>query len=147
MPTSNDEHEIRALLDARQDAIRSKNVEKTCACFTDDAVFFSLAPPLREDSPRAEALESWFGTWRGEIGNEIKDLQIVVGADVAYAHCFGRFFGTKVDGETPDVWYRETLGFRRERGQWLITHAHESVPFYMDGSDKAALDLRPDEQP
>ena len=146
MSTSNEEHQIRGLLNARKDAIHNKNAEKTCACFADDAVIFSLAPPLREDSPAAEALENWFGTWRGDIGNEIRDLQIVVGGDVAYASCFGRFFGTKVNGETPDVWYRETLGFRRQRGQWLITHSHESVPFYMDGSNKAALDLSPNEQ-
>ena len=146
MSTSNEEHEIGALLEARKNAIHNKNVEKTRACFADDAVIFSLAPPLREDSPAPDALENWFGTWRGDIGNEIRDLQIVVCGDVAYASCFGRFFGTKVNGETPDVWYRETLGFRRERGQWLITHSHESVPFYMDGSNKAALDLSPDEQ-
>ena len=85
-----------------KDAIHTKNVEKTRACFADDAVVFSLAPPLRVDSPGSEALENWFGK-RGDIGNEIRDLQIVVGEDVAYAHCFGRFFGTKVDGETPDV--------------------------------------------
>ena len=28
-------------------------------------------------------------------------------------------------------------------GTWLITHEHNSTPFYMDGSDKAALDLHP----
>jgi hypothetical protein len=25
----------------------------------------------------------------------------------------------------------------------MVTHEHVSVPFYMDGSDKAALDLKP----
>jgi ketosteroid isomerase-like protein len=28
-------------------------------------------------------------------------------------------------------------------GGWRITHEHNSTPFYMDGSDKAALDLQP----
>jgi len=46
MSTSNEEHEIR-VLEARKDAIRNKHVEKTRACFADDAVIFSLAPPLR----------------------------------------------------------------------------------------------------
>jgi PhnB protein len=32
---------------------------------------------------------------------------------------------------------------RRENGEWSIVHEHESVPFLMDGSDKAALDLKP----
>ena len=28
-------------------------------------------------------------------------------------------------------------------GVWRITHEHHPTPFYMDGSDKAALDLQP----
>jgi PhnB protein len=51
--------------------------------------------------------------------------------------------GTKTDGEKVDMWLRETFCFRRLGGQWKITHQHESVPFYMDGSYKAAVDLKP----
>jgi hypothetical protein len=28
----------------------------------------------------------------------------------------------------------------------MITHEHESVPFYMDGSNKAAVDLTPERE-
>jgi hypothetical protein len=28
-------------------------------------------------------------------------------------------------------------------GKWAIVHEHVSVPFYMDGSYKAAIDLKP----
>ena len=42
-----------------------------------------------------------------------------------------------------DLWFRETLGFRKIDGKWTITHEHSSVPFYMDGSFKAAIDLKP----
>ena len=41
------------------------------------------------------------------------------------------------------LWFRSTIGFRKIGGKWLITHEHNSTPFYMDGSDKAALDLQP----
>jgi hypothetical protein len=51
--------------------------------------------------------------------------------------------GTKVDGAKTDIWLRLTVCFRKIDGRWKITHEHESVPFYMDGSDKAALDLKP----
>jgi hypothetical protein len=34
-------------------------------------------------------------------------------------------------------------GCARFGGEWLIAHEHDSTPFYMDGSDKAALDLHP----
>jgi ketosteroid isomerase-like protein len=41
------------------------------------------------------------------------------------------------------MWYRVTLGLRRIDEQWLIVHEHTSVPFYMDGSFRAAVDLAP----
>ena len=51
--------------------------------------------------------------------------------------------GTKTDGEQVDLWFRATACFRREDGAWKITHVHNSVPFAMNGSDRALLDLRP----
>jgi PhnB protein len=51
--------------------------------------------------------------------------------------------GTKSDGEKADVWFRLTLGLRKLGGEWRIAHQHESVPFYMDGSYRAAVDLKP----
>ncbi len=49
----------------------------------------------------------------------------------------------RVAGERVDLWFRETLGFCKIDGQWKIAHEHSSVPFYMDGSFKAAIDLKP----
>jgi len=51
--------------------------------------------------------------------------------------------GTKTDGARGDLWFRATACFRREDGAWKITHVHNSVPFAMDGSGCALLDLRP----
>jgi hypothetical protein len=39
---------------------------------------------------------------------------------------------------------RATIGLQVIDGEWLIVHAHESVPFYMDGSFRAAIDLTPE---
>lgn len=50
---------------------------------------------------------------------------------------------TTAKGEKVDLWFRATLGFRKIAGQWKIVHEHSSVPFYMDGSFKAAVDLKP----
>ena len=46
-------------------------------------------------------------------------------------------------GDDVEVWYRQTLSFRRLNGVWKIAHVHTSVPFYMDGSFLAATDLKP----
>ena len=51
---------------------------------------------------------------------------------------------TKADGGPQDLWFRATLGLRKTGGTWKITHEHNSTPFYMDGSGRAANDLRPE---
>jgi ketosteroid isomerase-like protein len=140
--TLDDEARIRATAEARANAIRSKNVQGVLSNFTKDSVGFFFEPPLQQ-SPLKEDLAGWFATWRGLIGYEIGDLKIAVGNDVAFCHGLSRLTGTRTDGETTDLWFRETLCFRKIDDQWLIAHIHESVPMYMDGSLKAAVDLKP----
>jgi activator of Hsp90 ATPase-like protein/SnoaL-like protein len=65
------------------------------------------------------------------------------GRGVGFCHSLNRLSGTKTDGEEIDMWLRATVCFRKIDGKWTITHRHESVPFYMDGSYKAAVDLKP----
>jgi PhnB protein len=143
MSESANEDQIRAAIDARADAIRKKNVQGVLNQFAEESVRFFLATPLQATVPLKDDLEDWFATWQGPIGYEIRDLKITASDDVAFSHSLSRYSGTKTDGEKPDVWFRDTLCFRKINGQWLITHAHESVPFYMDGSYKAAVDLKP----
>jgi hypothetical protein len=61
----------------------------------------------------------------------------------AGAHGLTHLTGTKTDGARVDLWFRSTVGLRRTGGEWQITHEHDSTPFYMDGSDRAATDLKP----
>lgn len=142
MPDSNSEGKIRATIDARANAIRDKKIQEVMACFTEDSVGFYLAPPLRQ-SPHKEDLSGWFATWHGSIGYEMRDLTILSGDEFAYCHSLNHLTGTRTEGERTDVWYRETLCFRKVGDQWLITHIHESVPMYMDGTFVAAIDLKP----
>ena len=62
---------------------------------------------------------------------------------VAFSHSLNRMHGTKTDGAKADLWFRQTFGFQRIKGEWKMAHEHESVPFCMDGSFKAAIDLKP----
>lgn len=139
---SHDEAQIRGTIDARANAIRNKNVQGVLPNFTKDSVGYFVETPLQQ-SPLKEDLAGWFATWRGLIGYEIGDLKITVGDDVAYCHSLSRWTGPRTDGEDTDIWFRETICLRKMNGQWLITHIHESVPMYMDGSLKAAIDLKP----
>ena len=108
-----------------------------------ESVGFFLAPPLQAHEDLKKNLKEWFNTFQGPIGLEIRDLKIRVGGDVAFCHSLNRISGRRTNGEGTDIWVRETLGLCKIDGRWLITHEHESVPFYMDGSNRAAVDLKP----
>ena len=63
--------------------------------------------------------------------------------EVAFATSLVRMGGEKTNGAKALLWQRVTTGFRKISGVWWIVHEHASVPFYMDGSLKAAVDLEP----
>ena len=143
MQTAGQEKQIRAVIEDWAAGLRSKNASRVTSHGTQDIVHFSLAPPLVADEEGPYGLEAWFKTWQGPIGYEIRDLAISAGDDIAFSHSLNHMTGTKTTGEKADVWFRQTFGFRKVAGQWKIAHEHESVPFYMDGSDRAAIDLKP----
>lgn len=137
------EAEIRALIDDLVEAVRAKDVDGIMSHYAPDIVTFDLAPPLISSTANAEGLEAWFATWRDPIGYEVRDLKVTASDDVAFSHALNRLSGTNIDGEKADIWFRQTLCFRKIRNDWRIAHQHESVPFYMDGSYRAAVDLKP----
>jgi ketosteroid isomerase-like protein len=140
--TISDEAKIRNLINERAKAIHAKNAGGVVSCQTPDYVKFSLAPPLAHTTD-AKGLNAWFSTWQGPIGSEARDLKIAASGDTAFSYGLSRMTGTKADGEKIDLWFRETLCFRKIDGAWKIAHEHTSVPFYMDGSFRAAVDLKP----
>jgi PhnB protein len=137
------EAQIGALIDDWARAMRAKDVDGLMAHYAPDSVTFDLAPPLISTGADAKGLQAWFSTWPSPLGYEIRDLNITAGDDVAFCHSLNRLSGTKAEGEKVDVWFRQTLCLRRIGGAWRIAHQHESVPFYMDGSYRAAVDLKP----
>jgi uncharacterized protein (TIGR02246 family) len=141
-----DKDQIRAVLSDYTRAFYDKNAANVVALLTEDVVAFELAPPLLmgpQASRNAAWYEEWFQTWDGPVVSESLDLQIAVGGDIAYAYTLQHLTGTRTSGEEIDLWFRATAGFRREDGQWRIAHLHNSVPFAMDGSEKALMHLKP----
>jgi len=134
---------VAAVVEAWANGIRHKDVNAVAKCFVEDPVGFYLAPPLQADEALRKNLTEWFATFDGPLGYEIKDPVISASGDVAWCHALNRLTGIKTDGERVDLWLRLTLGLKRLGEGWKIAHAHESVPFFMDGSEKAALDLQP----
>lgn len=141
-----DEEAIRKLVERRAAATEQKQAGAVAALFTVDATGFELAPPLKWDAGRmrdAAEMDAWFRTWDGQIRWETRELTVEVDGDVGFAHALDRMRGVKTDGQRVDMWLRTTIGVRRVDGEWKIAHCHSSVPFYMDGSLRAAVDLQP----
>jgi ketosteroid isomerase-like protein len=60
------------------------------------------------------------------------------------ARCLTQMTATPSGSEdSSSFWLRSTYGLRRIDGRWLMVHRHESVPFHMDGSFRAATELQP----
>jgi PhnB protein len=140
---ADDQAAIRAIFGDRTNALFGKVADLAVRHFAADAVSYDLDPPLQHLGPDKGALQAWFDTWDGPIGWAMGDLAVDVGGDIAIARGLGHMTGTKKNGEKVDVWTRVTMGFVRRGADWKITHQHNSVPFLMDGSFKAAVDLKP----
>jgi len=141
-----DEAAIRALIEARCEALRRKDGAAAVAVLAPDLVAFELPPPLQvppETATDPAAAQAWLDGFDGPVETEIRDLVIQVGGDIAYSHSLNRLSATRKDGRAVAFWMRSTLGFRKRDGAWRIAHGHTSVPFRMDGSFTAALDLEP----
>jgi ketosteroid isomerase-like protein len=141
-----DEAAIRALLTERAAATRARDASRFVTSLDQSIVTFDLAPPLRRTGPELldpSGHQAWLDTWDGEIGYEMAELTISIGGSIAYCHSLDHLTGTRTDGEREDFWVRATVGLRKTDDGWKVTHEHTSVPFYMDGTDRPAFDLRP----
>jgi ketosteroid isomerase-like protein len=142
-----DDAQVRTLLDARFAAKRAKDVEGSIAPYAEDVVQYDLAPPLAyagEAARDRKGLQTWLDQWRGEVVYEPRDLVVRVSGELALAYGLVRLGATTHAGESWDLWMRLTVGLAKAAGQWRIVHEHVSVPFYMDGSYRAATDLTPE---
>jgi ketosteroid isomerase-like protein len=141
-----DDVEIRRLLEGRQQAHHRKDPAAIAAVFAADAVRYDLAPPLVHIGADRGEIAAWLATWKGPILIDTRDLEIEVDGSLAVAHGVTRMRGHKIDDPSREVdfWFRTTVVLKKMDARWQIVHEHASVPFYMDGSLRAAVDLKPE---
>lgn len=142
-----EEQQISAVVHGYAAALRTGDPMAVLAFYTDDPVRFDLAPPLATHGVQvldAAALQGWFDTFDGPVDTEVRDLTVSVSGTVAFCHSINRLSATpKGTTDHFDLWLRQTLGLVKVDGAWRISHYHSSTPFYMDGSFRAAVDLKP----
>ena len=143
MTTDTEKMEIKTVFESVRKGLHNKDAAAIVAQYTPDAVIFDLAPPLAH-MPDVPGLTAWLDTWEGPVGLEGHELTIEVSGDLAFCHALSKVSATsKADGQRAEWWQRITVCLRQMGGAWKIVHEHTSVPFYMDGSYRASIDLEP----
>ena len=136
--------EVRALLDSRSEAVRIKDIDRLMSLYSPDVVYFDVVPGLQ--FPGSAALRArflqWFDSVASSISMEIRDLNILVGEDIAVAHMLNRTSGTLKNEREVGYWVRATVCCQRSNHRWLIKHEHISLPIIFE-SGSAAMDLVP----
>jgi ketosteroid isomerase-like protein len=136
--------EVRALLNSQSEAMQIKDIDRLMSLYSPDILYFDVIPPLQYAG--AAALRGrflqWFDGWKGSIGMEIRNLNILASGDIAVAHWLSRASGTLKNGHEVGSWVRATSCCQRSNHRWLITHEHVSWPVDSE-SRKAAMDLVP----
>jgi ketosteroid isomerase-like protein len=99
--------------------------------------------PIRRTAPWKVFAPGLAG-FDGPVQLTSRDPVVSQDGDLAIAHTLTKMTATRAgQHESISIWYRSTFGLRRIDGSWRITHRHDSTPFYMDGSYRAATDLEP----
>lgn len=141
MPTTDDQAQIRELIERWAHAVNTADLPGILADHAADIVMFDVPPP-HEGVRGIEAYrETWPPFLRWQAGGarfEIVSLDITAGEDVAFAHAL-LHCGTPADLQRePDNRLRLTIGLRKEDGRWLVTHEHHSFADTGTADDVAA---------
>jgi len=120
------ETQIRALIANWTKAVRARDMEGVLAHHAKDVVMFDVPLPLRSKGIAAykKTWELFFDNVPGGKGSfDLKELTLTVGDSVAFCHALLIVGG----GKKPRG--RLTIGLRRIRRKWMITHEHHSYPY------------------
>lgn len=130
LSSTNDEHEVRAVVEQWAAAVRRKDVTGILSNHRDDILMFDVPPPFQSKGLDAYR-RTWdlFFSWSLEpIVFDIVEMTVWAGSGVAFVAAVMRCSGTERGGKDVDLSFRLTVGLQKLNGQWTIAHEHHSVP-------------------
>jgi ketosteroid isomerase-like protein len=94
---ASDEAQIRALIEDRVEAVRAGDVNRAISSIAPDILTFDVVNPLQSVGSEAtrKRAETWFSSFQGPIGYEIRDLSIATDDDIAFSHSLNRYSGRR----------------------------------------------------
>ncbi|WP_332679183.1 YybH family protein [Brevundimonas sp.] len=133
MSLTDDETEIRGLIDRWAKAVHAGDMEAVLADHADDIVMFDVPPP-NEVRGLAAYRDTWpvFFEYQKRAVFEVVTLEVTAGSDVAFAHALLRCGTEEGFRRDPDSRLRLTLGLRKQDGRWTVAHEHHSFPLAID---------------
>jgi ketosteroid isomerase-like protein len=119
---NSNETQIRTLVENWTKAVRDGDMNGILAHHTADIVMFDVPPPVQFHG-MAEYEKTWELFFQFSPGGDgsFDILELHVSASDTVAFCYGLV-------QVVDNPVRLTMGFRKENGEWLITHEHHSYP-------------------
>jgi ketosteroid isomerase-like protein len=134
---------VRAVIAAVAAAYHARDAAAIARHYAPDAIVADLAPPLLRRGFDMGATQAWLDGWDGPVELTTQDIAVEVEGNLALCHGFLHTRVQTRSGEEAAWWSRITLALSRLPEGWRIIHEHSSVPFHMDGSFRAAVDLEP----
>jgi uncharacterized protein (TIGR02246 family) len=132
---SKDEQEIRALEDRYVAAVSAKDVDAIMKGYVPgkELFVFDLGLPRQHAGWDAykKDWQDFFGVVQGPLKLDIKDLDIVTEAKMAYSHSIQHLIWTNKEGSSGEMNASVTDVYRKIDGKWLIVQEHLSVPIHI----------------
>jgi uncharacterized protein (TIGR02246 family) len=128
---TDDERQIRTLIERWAEAVHAGDMDRVLADHADDIVMFDVPPPYDGVRGIDAYRETWppFFEWQARGASfEIVSLDVTAGADVAYAEALLRCGTERELAANPENRLRLTLGLGKEDGRWVVAHEHHSFP-------------------
>ena len=132
-----DEQAIRDVFTGWVEAVQTQNLEGVVANHDPNIVMFDVPPPYTGIRGIADYRDAWspfFEFIAGGAEFTLLELDVVAGADVAFAYALLRCGTQQMFDENPDNRLRVTVGLRKVDGRWVIAHEHHSFPMVDTGS-------------
>jgi uncharacterized protein (TIGR02246 family) len=128
---ASDETQIRALIERWAAAVHGGDLDRVLEDHAHDIVMFDVPPPYDGVRGIDAYRDTWppFFEWQARGASfEIVSLDVVAGANVAYAHALLRCGMPEELEANPANRLRLTLGLRKQDGRWVVAHEHHSFP-------------------
>ena len=141
-----DEKEIRALVQRLVTAARAKDVSAVMSVYVADESLrvFDITPPLQSIGAKAytKGWEDFFAAFPGPMEIEIHELSVTTEGPLGFSHEIDTWRVTDPEGKKVSFTMRVTYVYRKVNGQWRIIHEHGFVPVDVT-TGRAELPLKP----